>query len=360
MQLQQLGYFIAVARTRHFTRAAESLGVAQPSLSKQIQALETQLGAPLFSRARGNITLTPAGELLLPLAKRILADVDTARLEVQELAGLRRGRVRLGATPSLCAGLLADVLHRFHSAYPGIQLLVEEGGSRDLVREVTRGSLDLALVILPLAEDTPLVTSPILREHLVVVSPVSGAPPAQGAVPLLPRRAYLRITDLRDRPMVMFRPGYDLREATISACRHAGFEPRLAVEGGEMDAVLRFVEVGLGIAVVPSMVLAGRPGLRGTPLVLDEPPGPPGPEDGPPAAVPPRRTGPSTAGARRRGAPGLLRTVALAHRKDVAPTHAARAFRTTLETFLAEAAQAGNLPPGVESLILRRRAAAPG
>ncbi|MGI8330724.1 LysR family transcriptional regulator [Actinomadura scrupuli] len=359
MQLQQLGYFIAVADTRHFTQAAEALGVAQPSLSKQIRALETELGAPLFSRARGNITLTPAGESLLPLAKRILADVDTARLEVQELAGLRRGRVRLGATPSLCAGLLADVLHRFHSAYPGIRLLVEEGGSRDLVRDMTRGSLDLALVILPLAEDTPLVTRPILRENLVVVSPVERVLAAEGSGPLLPRRSYLRITDLRDRPMVMFRQGYDLREATISACRHAGFEPRLAVEGGEMDAVLRFVEVGLGIAVVPSMVLAGRPGLRGIPLVLDEPPGTPVPGDERPVAAPLHRAGPSVAGTRRRGAPGLQRTVALAHRKDVAPTHAARAFRATLEAFLAEAAEAGSLPPGVESLIPLRQAASP-
>jgi DNA-binding transcriptional LysR family regulator len=357
MQLQQLGYFIAVAETRHFTQAAEALGVAQPSLSKQIRALETELGAALFSRARGNIALTPAGESLLPLATRILADVDTARLEVQELAGLRRGRVRLGATPSLCAGLLADVLHRFHSAYPGIRLLVEEGGSRDLVREVTRGALDLALVILPLAEDTPLVTNPILRENLVVVSPVHGGSAAPGGGPLLPRRPYLRITDLRDRPMVMFRQGYDLREATIGACRQAGFEPRLAVEGGEMDAVLRFVEVGLGIAVVPSMVLAGRPGLRGTPLVLDDPQGT-GPEDGP-VGAPPHRAGPPVANTRRRGAPGLLRTVALSHRKDVAPTHAARAFRGTLELFLAEAAEAGSLPPGVESLIPRLSGASP-
>ncbi len=311
MQLQQLTYFVAVAEVRHFTQAAEQLGVAQPSLSKQIRALETELGAPLFSRARGNITLTPAGEALLPLAQRILADVDTARLEVQELAGLRRGRVRLGATPSLCGGLLADVLRRFHDSYPGIRLLVEEGGSRDLVRDLTRGDLDLALVIMPLPDDTPLATEPVLRENLVVAAPA-------GAVHR--DRAAVRITELRDRPLVMFRSGYDLREATIGACRQAGFEPRFAVEGGEMDAVLRFVEVGLGFGVVPSLVLAGRPGLHGTPLVLDN-------------------------------RHGLQRTVALAHRKDVAPTHAARAFQVTLERFLAEAAAAGELPTGVESLV---------
>jgi DNA-binding transcriptional LysR family regulator len=119
MTLQQLAYFLAVADTLHFTRAAERARVAQPSLSKQIHALESELGAPLFSRARGNIALTPAGEALLPVAKRILSDVDTARLEVQELVGLRRGRVRIGATPSLWAGLFAEVLRAFHDRYPG-------------------------------------------------------------------------------------------------------------------------------------------------------------------------------------------------------------------------------------------------
>jgi len=100
-----------------------------------------------------------------------------------------------------------------------------------------------------------------------------------------------------------------------------------------MDAVLRFVEVGLGVAVVPSMVLAGRPGLRGTPLVL-----------------------PDEEARRGRHGPGLLRTIALAHRKDVELTHAARAFQETLETFLVEASLAGSLPPGVETLLTDKEA----
>jgi DNA-binding transcriptional LysR family regulator len=304
MQFQQLAYFVAVAETRHFTHAAERMRVAQPSLSKQIKALENELGAPLLSRARGNVTLTPAGEALLPLARRMLADADTARQEVAELAGLRRGRLRLGATPSLCAGLMADALARFHHAYPGINLMVEEGGSRDLVRALARGQLDLSLIILPLQHDDPsLVTEEILRENLVVASPAAERP----------RRPYLRIEELRGRPLVMFRNGYDLRDATLAACRQAGFEPRFAVQGGEMDAVLRFVEAGLGVAVVPSMVLDGRPGLAGTPL-----------------------------------APRLSRTIALAHRKDVAPIRAAEAFRATLLSYVIEAGQEGTLPQGVE------------
>lgn len=292
MQFQQLQYFVAVAETRHFTRAADLVHVAQPSLSQQIKALERELGADLFLRARGNITLTDAGEALLPLARRILADADTARHEVQELVQLRSGRVRLGATPSVCTGLLPDVLRAFHDRYPGIRLLIEEGGSHDLVRELARGALDLALVVLPLPTPSPaLTTVELLREDLVVVS--SPEAPAPGG----PGRRTVRIADLEGERLVMFRHGYDLRELTVAACRAEGFEPDFAVEGGEMDAVLGFVRAGLGLAVVPRMVAArsGR-GLRVTPLAR----------------------------------PGLHRTIALAHRSDVAPPRAARELQRML------------------------------
>lgn len=288
MQFQQLLYFVAVAETRHFTRAAERVHVSQPSLSQQIKALEQELGAELFSRARGNIALTDAGEALLPLARRILADTDTARHEVQELVQLRRGRVRLGATPSLCTGLLPDVLRAFHDLHPGIRLLIEEGGSHDLVRELARGALDLALVVLPLPTPSPaLTTVELLTEDLVVVSAASAPAP----------RRPVRIADLREQPLVMFRHGYDLRELTVAACRAEGFEPSFTVEGGEMDAVLGFVRAGLGLAVVPTMVAAraGRD-LRVTALAR----------------------------------PGLRRTIALAHRSDVAPPRAARELQKLL------------------------------
>lgn len=168
---------------------------------------------------------------------------------------MRRGRIRLGATPSLCDGLLADALQRFRDRYPGIDIGVEEGGSRDLTRSLSRGQLDLALVITPLHDgDLGLETTPILRESLVLASRASEN--------FLPDS--ISIEDLRDQQLVMFREGYDLREVTMAACHAAGFEPSLSVEGGEMHAVLRFVEAGLGVAVVPSMVLATRPKLRAT------------------------------------------------------------------------------------------------
>lgn len=306
MQLQQLRYFVAVAQTRHFTRAAETVHVAQPSLSKQIRTLERELGAPLFGRARGNVTLTQAGETLLPLARRILADVESARVQVQELVGLARGRLRLGAPPSLSTVLLPDALRVFHDAYPGIAVTVEESGSRDLVRLLAHGELDLALIILPLhTRDPALTTRSILKEPLVVAT-------AAAASPITAKT--MRVRDLQRYPVVMFRDGYDLRDAILAACRRARIELRFAIEGGEMDAVLSFVEAGLGVAVVPSMVLEGRSGLRGVPFAR----------------------------------PGLSRTIAIAHRRDVAPPATARAFRTMLLEHLADSSRSGTLPSGVD------------
>ncbi|HEX2771808.1 MAG TPA: LysR family transcriptional regulator [Micromonosporaceae bacterium] len=306
VQLQQLRYFVAVAETRHFTQAAARVGITQPTLSKQIHSLEEDLGAPLFARIRGNISLTAAGEALLPLATRILADADTARREVQDLIGLRRGRVRLGATPSLCMALVPPVLRRYRDAHPGIDLHVTESGSLDLIRDLLQGDLDLALIILPeRGTDADLRAEPILRENLVVAS-VDPLPAASAT-------GRVRIADLREQPLVMFRKGYDLREMTLRACREAGFEPSFAVEGGEMDAVLSFVEAGLGIALVPRIVVARRPGIRVAPL---EP-------------------------------PGLHRTIAVAWRRDVVPTHAGRELRRSLLEYVHSAADSGALPPGV-------------
>ena len=296
MTLQQLMYFVALADVRNFTRASERCAVSQPTLSRQIRTLEVELGAMLVDRGsaggKDQLTLTPAGEAVLPLARRMLADADGARTAVAEIVGLRSGRVRVGATPSLCIGLLADVLRLFHADHPSIHLELSENGSQPLVRDLARGLLDVALVIVPpTGLDPMLQITPLLRERLSLASARSApAPSHRGSIP---------VTELARRELVMFRQGYDLREVTLRACRDAGVSPRFAVEGGEMDAVLRLVENDTGVAVVPDLVFAGRPRLRRTVLT-----------------------------------PPLYRTVALARRSEVAPTHAASAFRDTLLSFL--------------------------
>jgi len=301
MQPQQLSYVVAVAEHRHFTRAAEALEVAQPSLSASIRALETELGAPLFHRARGNVTLTSAGEALLPIAKRILADIEAARQEVSSLVRLRGGRVRLGAPPSLCTGLLPGVLADFRRDYPGVTLQLREGGSRDLVRALDGGDLDLALVILPLSpREQGLVTQPLLREELVLATATETfGPPSAGPVPM---------AALDGVPLLTFRRGYDLRTALEAACRSAGVQPWLVVEGGELDAMVALAEAGVGACLLPTSV-AQRARLVSYRLDAEQ----------------------------------MTRTVGLARRKGHATAGAVRALRQTLDDHLRDDPQPGGI-----------------
>ena len=306
VELHQLRYFVAVAEDRHFTRAASRLGVAQPSVSSQVRKLEGSLGARLFDRGPGGVSLTQAGEVLLPLARRVLADLDEAADLVRELDALTRGRLTLGATPSLSTVLLPAVLARFHSAHPGVTVGLFEEGSGGLVARLESGEVELALVILPLRQ-VWLDTVPLASEELVLVT----APGHQ-----LARRRSLAVEELQEVPLVMFREGYDLREATFAACNRAGFDPVLATEGGEMDGVLAMVAAGIGAAVVPSIVAAGHPELR---TVRFEP-------------------------------AGLRRTIGLARRRDRSVSRAAAAFRAEMEAVLEGDGWPGATPAGLSLL----------
>ncbi len=260
MELHQLRYFVAVAKHLHFSKAAEELKVAQPSVSQQIRKLEMELGERLFHRMKRHIALTAAGEALLPRARRILSEVEEARAEIRGLSGLTKGTLSVGCTPSVGTHILPKAMAQFHSAHPGITLTFREAGSLTLIQAIEEGELDLAIVTLP-ARHPVLLTTPLLEEHLVVaVAPGHRLAGAAGVA----------LEELRHEPFVMFREGYDLREVTLAACRRAGFQPNVVLEGGEMDSVLRFVSAGLGVALVPEMV-ARDPGITFVAVPLIEP-----------------------------------------------------------------------------------------
>lgn len=289
MNLEQLRGFVEIADTGRFTRAAGRLHLAQPTLSRQISNLESDLGVQLFHRIRGNITLTAAGEYLLPTARRMLADAETARSHMAELAGLRRGRIRIGATPTLCASLLADVLGEFHPMHPGIDLEVLERGSRTLIAALMEGGLDLALIVTSVSSGparTVLELEPILSERLLVVSAAAVEDPFLGCTPV-------ELRELTRVPQIVFPENYDLRVVMDAALRAQNLEPSVVVEGAEMDAALRFAERGIGVAVVPAMVAGQHPALRAAPLAD----------------------------------PAFTRTVSIARRSDMTPSHASAAMQ---------------------------------
>jgi DNA-binding transcriptional LysR family regulator len=294
MEMHQLTYFESVSRHLHFTRAAQELNVAQPSVSQQIRKLETELGTPLFHRMKRHVALTEAGQTFLPHARAVLQRLEEARLEVQELSGLHRGTLAVGATPSVGTHLLPRALAAFSRRHPGIALAFREAGSRTLLGLLEDGELDLAVVIQPIRHPV-LETLPLLEEELLL------AVPCQHPLARVKASRRVRLTQLRDEPFVLLREGaYDLRDQTLTACRRAGFEPIVALDGGEMDSMLRFVAAGIGLAVLPEMVLHD----------VDR-------ENGPVAV--------------RRLQPRLTRALVIARRRDRYFSGAAREFTRVLE-----------------------------
>src|SRR5690606_10595334 len=149
MELHQLRYFVAVARTRNFSRAAEQCRVAQPSLSQQIMKLEGELGEKLFERTKRAVSLTPAGEVFRRHAERVLDEVELAGESVRETRGVLRGRVALGALPTVAPYYLPARLRAFAAAYPEVEVVVHEDTTEQLARAVLAKEVDVALVSLP-------------------------------------------------------------------------------------------------------------------------------------------------------------------------------------------------------------------
>jgi LysR family transcriptional activator of glutamate synthase operon len=257
MDIRQLRYFAVLARQRHFTRAAALLQIAQPALSQQIQTLERELGVVLLNRTRRRVELTAAGEALLARAERILAELEHTQAEMAEFAGLRRGRVLLGALQSLSGYWLSDVLARFHARSPGIELALREDGSEQLVQLLSAAQLDFALVHVtgepwpPYLLEAELVAEPLLREELVLI-----APPAHP----LAGRTEVGFAELHDEAFVAFKPGGGLRRALEEAGAVSGFAPRIVCESANLTTIRVLVAEGLGISLLPRSVAsaAGR------------------------------------------------------------------------------------------------------
>lgn len=217
MELRQLRYFLAVAEHLHFSEAARMLGIAQPPLSQQIQKLEKELGTRLFVRHSRHVELSEAGRLFRERARRIVEDADLALAEAQNAGRGETGRLILGfAGSTVFHPLVATVLQRYRSAYPGVAIGCEESNSSVLLERVSEAKVDAAFVRLPL-DCRGLATQPLVEEAVLAVLP----PRHRFA-----RRRSIDLADLAGDPLILFpRPiGPDLYDSIISACRASGFK----------------------------------------------------------------------------------------------------------------------------------------
>jgi DNA-binding transcriptional LysR family regulator len=244
MELHQLRYFLAIAQHGTFTAAAEACHVSQPSLSAQVAKLENELGGALFERSRHGSRLTSRGIVFRPRALEALAQLESGRSELEELAGLTRGEVTLGCLPTTGAYLLPEILRTFRESHPLIQVRLREESSPILGTALRELEVDLA--IMDEAGLGPGVHAEVLfREPLLVAVP-PGHPFAG--------RKKIELGKLSGEPLVIMKSGHGFRTIVLDALARAGVQPRVVYESAGIDTVQALVEAGLGLSLVPTMV----------------------------------------------------------------------------------------------------------
>jgi DNA-binding transcriptional LysR family regulator len=243
MELRQLAYFSAVARHRHFTRAAAEVRVAQPALSQQIRRLEAELDVELFRRSTRSVELTEAGEVLLARAAVVLSEVEAARQELSQLEGLLRGRVSLGSLPLASLGVPA-MLEEFRRVYPGVSMHLHEQSLDIILPMLRRDELDLAFAMAsPGSLGSEMTARVLYEEELVAV--MSPSHPLGG-------RTAVRVEELAADPLIGFRPGSALRRAVDEQLARADPAPEYAFETFELETIRSLASHGLGVALLPA------------------------------------------------------------------------------------------------------------
>jgi LysR family hydrogen peroxide-inducible transcriptional activator len=240
-KLETLEQFVAVARTKNFTRAAAGLHLSQPALSRAIQKLEDQLGQPLFDRKPREVVLTDLGELLLDRATEILKLVEDTFAELTE-AG-RRGRIRLGTIPTIAPYYLPGLLGSFAEKHPQFSVVVQEDTTEALIKRCSHGEIDLAILALPVVARN-LEVEPLFDEELLLVVP-AGHP--------LEKAKQITAQVVDGYPFVMLNEAHCLSENIASFCRQQSIHPVTVERTSQLATVQELVALDHGVSVVPEM-----------------------------------------------------------------------------------------------------------
>jgi DNA-binding transcriptional LysR family regulator len=238
--LRQLRTFKTVADLKSFSLAAQQLRLSQPSVSYQVKELEEALGVPLLDRLGKRVHLTEAGSVLYSYARRTLDVLDEAALALEEMRGIKRGNLRVGASTTVGIYLLPAALGAFKKLHPGLVISLEIGTRARVQEQVLNNELDLA-VVGPALKDPDLAILPFVSDELVVVAPSGHA---------LAGHKGLALKDLAGQPFVMREPASGSRWSLEKAARKAGAKLNVAMELGSNGAIKHAVESGLGLAVI--------------------------------------------------------------------------------------------------------------
>lgn len=241
MELDQLRYFLRIAERESFTRAAESLGVSQPALSRSIQKLEDELGQPVFERKSRSVALTEIGMLLQARAQQVLTILDDTKAEIADDG--KSGRIRIGAIPTVAPYFLPELLRQFSHDFPDAMLLVQEETTDKLLKSCTQGEIDLAVLALP-ASARYLEVETLFTEELLLVLPPEHP---------LADKTRIRLRDIEPLPFVLLDEAHCLSDNIRSFCRDRSFHPVAVEHTSQLAMVQELVSLAHGVSMIPKM-----------------------------------------------------------------------------------------------------------
>ena len=243
MEMQQLRYVVAVARTGNFSRAAEQCHVSQPSLSQQILKLEEELGERLFNRMKREVKLTPHGEGFLRHAIRALEEVESAKREAKDATALLFGTLMIGVLPTIAPYLLPRAMVSFVKKYPGVELIVQEDTTPHLLKLLLACEIDFALASLPIQESR-LEVRELFTEDLLLALPTKHA---------LAKKKTVCAADLHGEQLVVMKEGHCLGDQVLHFCDRRDLRPNITFRSAQLETIQSLVSAGMGLSLVPEM-----------------------------------------------------------------------------------------------------------
>ena len=254
MELHQLRYFVAVAQTGSFSRAAVQCHVSQPSLSQQIAKLEKQLNRKLFDRLNRRVTLTDAGRVLLNQAGTILSAVEDAEKRLRDDGDFQDARLTVGAIPTIAPYLLPSTLQQFSQSFPDVELMVHEDVTAHLIAALVAGEVDVALMALPI-DDERIEIETLFVEPLWLALPFGHA---------LSERKRITAQHLYNEKFIVLGDMHCLGEQVLSFCRTNNCGPRIGCRSAQIATIEQLIIAGHGISLLPEMALP-KSVLKSTP-----------------------------------------------------------------------------------------------
>ena len=244
MELRHLRYFLEVGKQKSVTRAAETLHISQPALSKMIKSLEDEIGIPLMIRSNKQNEITDAGNVVLEYAQKMTSLMDEMNSTLNDLTHLKRGKIHIGLPPIIGSLFFPKVMAKFHRDYPNIEIKITEYGGARVVKSVEEGEFELGVAVLPI-DDKELNVFPFLAEEMRLLVPYSHR---------YANRESVELKELVDEEFIFYHEEFSLHDIMRKKFINEGFEPKILFKTSQWDFMTEMVAAQMGVTILPESI----------------------------------------------------------------------------------------------------------